>query len=66
MLVLSRRRDEVVKIGDDIEVMVVAIEGNQVRLGITAPADVKISRRDPQLDRDSSAVGQDSSLRKPS
>jgi carbon storage regulator len=44
MLVLSRRTDESVKIGNDIEVMVVEIEGNRVRLGFTAPPALKIWR----------------------
>lgn len=37
MLVLSRKTDQSIKIGDDIEIMVVQITGNKVRLGIVAP-----------------------------
>ena len=37
MLVLSRQRDETIMIGDDVEVTVVDIRGDKVRLGITAP-----------------------------
>ena len=37
MLVLSRQRDETIMIGDDIEVTVVDIRGDKVRLGINAP-----------------------------
>lgn len=44
MLVLSRERDQVIKIGDDIEVTVVDIRGDKVRLGITAPKQVTILR----------------------
>lgn len=44
MLVLSRRIDEVVEIGDDIRVKVVRIDGRNVRLGIDAPRDVSIRR----------------------
>lgn len=45
MLVLTRRVDEIVKIGDDIEIMVVKIDGRgQVKLGITAPKDVVVDR----------------------
>lgn len=44
MLVLSRRVHESIMIGDDIEVTVVRIEGNQVRLGITAPRHVAVVR----------------------
>ena len=37
MLVLSRQRDQAIMIGDDIEVSVVDIRGDKVRLGINAP-----------------------------
>lgn len=37
MLVLSRQRDETIMIGDDIEITIVDIRGDKVRLGITAP-----------------------------
>ena len=46
MLVLSRYEDEVVKIGDDIEVRVVDIRDGRVRLGFTAPKDTKIYRKE--------------------
>lgn len=44
MLVLSRKRDESIIIGDDIEVMVVGIRGDKVRLGVTAPHVVPVHR----------------------
>jgi len=44
MLVLTRRPDEKIMIGDDIEVVVVAVEGDRVRLGIKAPKGVSIHR----------------------
>lgn len=46
MLVLARRTDEEVIIGEDISVKVVEIRGNVVRLGFNAPADVTIHRRE--------------------
>ena len=46
MLVLSRRKDESIKIGKDIEVTVLDIRGNHVRLGIDAPKQVPIERHD--------------------
>jgi carbon storage regulator len=46
MLVLTRRVGEVIKIGDDIEVSVLNAHGKQVRLGITAPKDVKVLRQE--------------------
>jgi carbon storage regulator len=44
MLVLGRRKGEAIKIGGDIEVMVVDIDGAIVKVGITAPPDVNIVR----------------------
>ena len=46
MLVLSRRRDEIITIGDDIEITVVDIRGDKVRLGITAPVHIKVHRKE--------------------
>jgi carbon storage regulator len=46
MLVLSRQRDETIMIGDDIEITVVDIRGDKVRLGITAPATVPVHRKE--------------------
>ena len=44
MLILTRRSGETILIGDDIEVTVMRVSGNQVRIGITAPEDVHIVR----------------------
>lgn len=44
MLVLSRRQLESIKIGDDVEVVIVSIRGNKVRLGITR--DVAVHRKE--------------------
>lgn len=44
MLILSRKKDEKLVIGDSIEITVVDIRGDVVKLGINAPADVKIYR----------------------
>lgn len=46
MLVLSRQRDETIMIGDDIEITVVDIRGDKVRLGITAPSSVPVHRKE--------------------
>lgn len=44
MLVLSRKITESIMIGDHIEVKILAIEGDQVKLGIVAPKSVKVHR----------------------
>ncbi|MCT6818662.1 MAG: carbon storage regulator CsrA [Lysinibacillus fusiformis] len=44
MLVLSRKIGESIMIGDQIEVKVLAVEGDQVKLGIVAPKAVKVHR----------------------
>lgn len=46
MLVISRKRDETIVIGDSIEVTVVEIRGDKVRIGITCPADTAVHRRE--------------------
>jgi len=46
MLVLSRQKDESIVIGDNVEVTIVGIRGNKVRLGITAPKEVSVHRRE--------------------
>ncbi|MDI6813082.1 MAG: carbon storage regulator CsrA [Desulfitobacteriaceae bacterium] len=44
MLVLSRKLDQRIKIGEDIEIVVVSISGDTVKLGIEAPRSVKVLR----------------------
>lgn len=46
MLVLSRRKDETIMIGDNIEITVVDIRGDTIRLGIQAPRDVSVHRKE--------------------
>jgi len=46
MLVLTRKSDESINIGDDITITIVEIKGNSVRLGIKAPASLKIYRKE--------------------
>ena len=48
MLILTRRVDERIFIGDDITLCVLDIEGNRVRLGLEAPKDVAILREEVQ------------------
>ena len=46
MLVLSRKQDEKIIIGDSITLMVVSIQGDKVRLGIEAPKEITIHREE--------------------
>ncbi len=46
MLVLSRQRDESIMIGDNVEIIIVDVRGDKVRLGITAPKDIPVHRRE--------------------
>jgi len=46
MLVLSRKKDEKIIVGDNISIMVIEIRGDKVRLGISAPKDVTVHREE--------------------
>ncbi|XXM72053.1 carbon storage regulator CsrA [Lysinibacillus sphaericus] len=49
MLVLTRKTGESIQIGEDIEISVVAVKGDQVKLGINAPKNVEIHRKEIYL-----------------
>lgn len=46
MLVLSRQKNESIMIGDNVEIIIVDIRGDKVRLGITAPKEIPVHRRE--------------------
>ncbi|MBI9016606.1 MAG: carbon storage regulator CsrA [Phycisphaerae bacterium] len=46
MLVLSRQKDQTIMIGDNIEITVVDIRGDKVRIGITAPTEIPVHRKE--------------------
>lgn len=46
MLVLSRKHGESLVIGRDLEIRVLSVQGERVKLGITAPEDVRVMRRE--------------------
>lgn len=46
MLVLSRKKNESIVINDDITIVVVEIRGDKVRLGVEAPKDIPVHRRE--------------------
>lgn len=50
MLVLTRKLNEAIKIGDNIEITVVGISGDNVRIGIVAPRELKILRNEIYVD----------------
>jgi len=50
MLVLTRKKDQSIIVNDNIEITVVDIQGDQIRLGITAPKNVSIHRKEIYLE----------------
>ncbi|MBI1345028.1 carbon storage regulator [bacterium] len=54
MLVLTRKRGESIHIAGEIQVEVLSVQGNRVRLGITAPSDVDVRRGELVFDLDAS------------
>ena len=49
MLVLTRRHNESIMIGDFVEITVIEVKGDQVKLGISAPKDIKVHRKEIYL-----------------
>jgi carbon storage regulator len=62
MLVLSRKKNESIVINDDITIVVVEIRGDKVRLGVEAPKEVPVHRREvfDAIRRNEAAAGKDS------
>ena len=46
MLVLSRKKDESIMIGDDVEIIIVDVRGDKIRLGIKAPRSISVHRKE--------------------
>jgi carbon storage regulator len=46
MLILTRRVGEMLKIGDNVDVTILSVKGNQVRIGINAPKEVTVHREE--------------------
>jgi carbon storage regulator len=63
MLVLTRKLGQSIMIGDGIEIQVLAVAGEKVRLGITAPRDVSIFRNEVYERIESEAASRDDELR---
>ncbi len=49
MLVLTRRHNESIMIGDSVEITVIEVKGDQVKLGISAPKEIKVHRKEIYL-----------------
>lgn len=49
MLVLTRKVNEAIQIGDDIEIKVLSVSGDQIKIGIVAPKHVEIHRKEIYL-----------------
>ncbi len=52
MLALTRKVNEVICIGDNIEVMVISVKGNKVKLGIKTPSFVSVDRKEVREDKE--------------
>ncbi|MDK2800253.1 MAG: carbon storage regulator [Clostridiales bacterium] len=50
MLILTRKREQSIVIGENIEITVIEVQGDQVRLGINAPKNISIHRKEVFLE----------------
>jgi len=46
MLILSRRKNESIMVGEEVQIMIVGIHGDQIRVGITAPKSIPVHRKE--------------------
>ncbi|MCB0829030.1 MAG: carbon storage regulator CsrA [Solirubrobacterales bacterium] len=51
MLVLTRKKEQSIIIGEDVEIMVLGVSGDKVRLGITAPREIDVFRKEVIAER---------------
>jgi carbon storage regulator len=63
MLVLTRKTNQSIMIGDDIEVTVLAVSRDKIRIGITAPKDIPVYRREVYLSIKGEEAGDDETAR---
>ena len=57
MLVLTRKTNQSIMIGDDVEISVLAVSGDKVRIGISAPRDVPVFRKEVYLSIQAERMG---------
>lgn len=50
MLVLTRKVKQSIQIGDDIEIIILSVDGDQVKIGVNAPKQIEIHRKEVYLD----------------
>ncbi len=62
MLVLTRKTNQSIMIGDDVEVSVLAVSRDKIRLGITAPRDVPVFRKEVYLSIKDEGGGEDTPI----
>jgi len=60
VLVLTRKREQSIVIGGNVEIMVLGVSGDKVRLGITAPREVEVFRKEVIDERGLAPAGADS------
>jgi carbon storage regulator len=63
LLVLTRKSNQSIMIGDDIEVSVLAIMGEKVRIGIQAPRDIPVFRKEVYLEIQQERISADKGVR---
>jgi carbon storage regulator len=64
MLVLTRKTNQSIMIGDDVEISVLAVAGDKVRIGISAPRDVPVYRKEVYLSIQAEKLGSGAGHRK--
>lgn len=62
MLALSRKKNEAIVINNDIEITVLEVKGDQVKIGITAPKEVPIYRNETAIDLKSAEMTYEAAL----
>ena len=63
MLVLTRKTNQSIMIGDDVEISVLAVSGDNVRIGISAPRDVPVFRKEVYLSIQAERLGAEAGQR---